>query len=462
MSSRSATASISRAEPIGAATGAARRNQVLGISSGALANLAGAFLSPELIVVGMIYALTRSAFLVALVPIVVKIGMLAPQLWAGSRMEHLPRKMPYYTRMIQVRAAGFVAMVLAIWLLTRGVNVASLALLYASLLVINACGGAGHVLQMDVIGRMIPARRLGSFLGARSLWGTLSAAVAGLVIVQPVLVKLSTPWNYMLLGTVGGMLAIASMIVFTRCREADGPSARRKATLAESFRRGFGWLRTDRNYRAFFIYRIAFRMSFLSLIFFIPYGSEKLAIERPEGLAILGGLLIAVKQVSQVITSAIWGRMADRRGFRVCLIGSAGMFTLAAVLALLAPALPGTFTVTIPGMAMPLDLPLTVLLLAMPLIGAAVQGAIIGDNHFIVSSAPPKRRPSYLGFVNTVTSPLSMMSLVAAAMARALGFSAVYWLVIVGGVLGLLAAATMKGPPRAEGKLEGMTANAQP
>ena len=80
MSSRSATASISRAEPIGAATGAARRNQVLGISSGALANLAGAFLSPELIVVGMIYALTRSAFLVALVPIVVKIGMLAPQL----------------------------------------------------------------------------------------------------------------------------------------------------------------------------------------------------------------------------------------------------------------------------------------------------------------------------------------------------------------------------------------------
>ena len=111
---------------------------------------------------------------------------------------------------------------------------------------------------------------------------------------------------------------------------------------------------------------------------------------------------------------------------------------------------------------MPLDLPLTVLLLAMPLIGAAVQGAIIGDNHFIVSSAPPKRRPSYLGFVNTVTSPLSMMSLVAAAMARALGFSAVYWPVIVGGVLGLLAAAALKGPPRAEGKLEGMTANAQP
>ena len=67
-----------------------RRNHVLGVMAGALGSMAYAFLHPDLIIAGMIYALTGSWHLVAVTSIINKAGFLGPQLWASSRLEHRP------------------------------------------------------------------------------------------------------------------------------------------------------------------------------------------------------------------------------------------------------------------------------------------------------------------------------------------------------------------------------------
>jgi len=444
MCGRNAAANTPSSLATGPAIPHARRNRRLGVAAGAIGGLGQAFVHPELIIAGLIYALTGSPALVALVTIISKAGALAPQLWASSHLEHRPRKMPSFVLVTVVRSVGFAGLLAAMWLLTRQVAAVPLALFFAAYLLTCVCGGTGHVIFMDMVGRMIPTQRLGSFFGARYLLGSMLAILAGVAIIQPVLGRVELPVNYLLLAAVGGLLAIADMTVFARCREEDGPRAEQRTTLRESLQRGMRWLRTDHNYRMYFWGRIAFRINYLGLAFFIPYGTERLRYEGRGGLAVLGGVMVATMQLSRLAASVIWGRAADRRGFRACLIGGGVCFFLAPSLALLAPILPPAFQVPIPGAAGTLDLPLTVYLLALVVLGLGFQGNMLGGNHFIVSSAPPHRRASYLGFLNTVTSPLTLLPLAGAALAAKAGMSAVFGLAVIGGLVSLLSALRMR------------------
>jgi len=54
--------------------GSPMRNRILGVAAGGVTSLSNAFLHPELIIAGLLYTLTGSAMLVALVTIVDKGG----------------------------------------------------------------------------------------------------------------------------------------------------------------------------------------------------------------------------------------------------------------------------------------------------------------------------------------------------------------------------------------------------
>ena len=425
-----------------------RRNYTLGIITGGLAGLAQAFLHPELIVAGLIWALTQSPMLVAGVTIISKAGALAPQLWASTHLEHRPTKMPYFVAVILVRAAALAAMVGTLSLLRTGGNGWGLAGFFAAYLAVCVSGGSARVVYLDMVGRMIPRGRLGTYFGTRTFLGNLLAILAGAVAVQPILQRVALPTNYLLIVIVGGAVSLLDMSLFSRCRELPGPSARRRTTLGESLWRGFKWLRTDHNYRMYLWMRVAFRMNYLGLAFFIPYGTRALDVRGPGGLAVLGGIMVAVMQVSRMLASIVWGRLADRRGFRGCFLGAGACFLVAPALALLAPRLPAVFAVPIPGTAAVLDLPLAVYLLALLALGVATQGNIIGGSHFVVSSAPPRRRPSYSAFVNTVTSPLTLLPMAGAWLAGWVGMASIFALVAAGGLLMMTSAAAMRPPRR--------------
>lgn len=415
----------------------APRNHVLAVTAGAVGILGMSFLHPELIIAGLIYALTGSPMLVALVTIINKAGGLGPQLLASSFLEHRARKMPYFVLITWLRALAYAGLLASLWLLTRQVDAASLTLFFAAYLGTCILGGTGHITYMHMIGGMIPADRIGSFFGARNALGNILAIAAGLLVIQPVLGGLDLPVNYLLLAAIGAVLMITNMSMFTRCREVDGPRADKRTSLAESVRRGFAWVREDHNYRMYLWSRVAFRFNYLGLAFFIPYGTEKLRGMDGGSLAILGGIMVATMQVSRVITAALWGRIADRRGFRACLLGGGVFFVIAPALALIAPALPETFRLAIPGASASIDLPLAVYLAALLAVGAAIQGTALGGQHFVVLNAPPHRRPSYLGFANTITSPLTLLPLLGALLMKTAGTSSVFILVLFSALLSI-------------------------
>jgi hypothetical protein len=105
-----------------------------------------------------------------------------------------------------------------------------------------------------------------------------------------------------------------------------------------------------------------------------------------------------------------------------------------------APQLPAAFSVPLWGTRAVLDLPLVLYLLALAVIGAAYQGSIIGGNRFLIGRAPPRRRLSYIGFLNTVTSPLTLLPLAAAAVAAQFGVTTLFAAIVAGGGLYFFAA----------------------
>ncbi len=331
----------------------------------------------------------------ALVSITNKGGSLLPQLYVSSHLEHHARKRPFYIVLTFIRGFGAAAIVASMALLAWQVNVLTLTAFFAAFLLVSICMGAGYVITLDMFGRMIRMDRIGSFLGTREFWGNALSLVAGLVVVTPILERCRNSddmallaHSYLYLAAIGTTLTVVAMVLLILCHEEPGPRAKRRTTLAESLVRGWRWVKRNPDYRAYLWLRIAFRASDLGMVFFIPYGTQKLTdAADPAKVVLLGGVMVATFKFSRVLSSALWGWMVDHVGDRSCLVGTGVCFTAAPLLALLAPLLPPVFGVPIPLTSATLDLPLAVYLGAMVIIGAAYQGSIIGGNRFLIGRA---------------------------------------------------------------------------
>ncbi|HUV39493.1 MAG TPA: hypothetical protein VMY39_07750, partial [Planctomycetota bacterium] len=131
-------------------------------------------------------------------------------------------------------------------------------------------------------------------------------------------------------------------------------------------------------------------------------------------------------------------------------------FLLMPVLALAAPRLPTVFELTLPGTDAVLTFPLCVYLLALAAWGAAIQASIIGGQRFTIGSAPPHRRISYMGFQNTVTSPLTLLPFAGAALAARFGVEVVFLIVVASSLLYLTSALRIIPEHKAVARRDGL------
>jgi MFS family permease len=425
---------VGRGESPSPETPHVKRNYRLGIAAGSLGAVANDFIEADLILAGFIYAATGSKMLVGILAIMNKVGWLGPQLLAGSLLEHRKDKMSWYVGATVIRAFALALMTASIFKLAGGVGASAMTVFMLSYLVMCVCGGFTYVITMDMMGRMIPSEMLGRFLGVRNFGGQAIAIVAGIFVIQPILGK-GGNYSYFVLAVIGSVLVIISMVLMGLCKDHEHKTARRPSGLLLSLRRGFKWMRLDRNYRLFVWQRVMFRFEYIGLAFFIPYGKDVLMRESTANIAILGGVMVATMKASRIIASLMWAKTMDPRKCKICLIFGGAGFAIASTMALVAPVLPAGYHVELPMTGLDLTLPLTIYLLALAILGLGNESMFIGGDTFVMTSAPAHRRLSYVAFTNTVTSPLTLLPLAAAWMANVMGVTSLFVIVLVSGII---------------------------
>lgn len=408
-----------------------RRNYQLGLINGILFSVGEALSSPSLVLALLIRQLGGSLTLVGLLPALQSGGYLLPQLLVGGHIQAMPLKLSIYWRAAVVRTAMYIAMLAAIFAAGSVPAWASLWLIIVCFSVFNFAGGTSTLAFQDIVAKVIPLRRRGSFFGTRQLFGGLLTFLIVGPLVRWLLgpgSPLAFPYNYGMLcllglfGIAGGMLAFALV--------AEPPSAQvgARTSLAEALRRAPTLLRGNDDYRWFIISRILTRFALIAEPFYIIYATEALGL--PAGVA---GIFLAVRAITGALSNLLWSRISERSGSVRLVLLSGVLVALPPLLALVGPPLVGWLGLGSLGVQLVLGL----VFLAG---GAAADASNLAGSTYLLEIVPADERPSYLGLANTLLGLATFVPVLGGALVPLIGYLGTFVIGLIFALLALLAA----------------------
>ena len=138
--------------------------------------------------------------------------------------------------------------------------------------------------------------------------------------------------------------------------------------------------------------------------FYIPYALNELAFSEATI-----GFFIVCSALSGVISNTIWGYIGERYGVRSVLIVTAGLMGIPPALAFSSSVLP-------------ISLRMPAFFMIFIVGGILSNGMMVGFMAYMLNIAPPRNRPSYIGFMNTLLMPVSFAPLLGGLLAPHVGY----------------------------------------
>jgi MFS family permease len=419
-----------------------RRNYRLGVINGVLFALGDSLSSAGLVLALLVRQLGGSLALVGLLPALQIGGFLLPQLLVGGRLQALPFKLPLYRRAAVARMSAFGALLLAIIAAGSLASRTSLWLIIICYCVFNFGGGTSTLAFQDVVAKVIPPRRRGSFFGTRQLWGgLLTFAIVG-PLVRWLLGEggpLPFPYNYAALVLLAWMCMIVSLAAFAIVREPPQTQLGPRLRVTEGLRRAPAIMRANASYRWFIISRMLTRVGQIAEPFYIIYAIESL--DLPSDVA---GIYLAVRAISGALSNLLWSRVSERQGTRRLILLTGVLFVLPPALALGGPAIVRAAGLGDTGMLVAIGL---VFLVA----GVATDGNGIASNTYLLEVVPEDERPTYIGLANTTLGVVTFLPVLGGWLVANVGYGGTFGIAVTFALLGLLSSFQL-GEARLPGK----------
>lgn len=363
-----------------------RRSFRLNLANGACSKLAEQLAAPGLVLPWLVQTLGGPATVAALFEPVKKAGSLAPQLAVSGRIRRLAKRKWAWVGAGCGQAVCLALLGLAAWI--WGGLAASLAAL-ALFACFSILSGVGSIAFQDVLGKTIAEGRRGRLLARRALIGGLLtlAAAAGLKLFSTG----SEEGLALLLALIFGaaLLWALAALAFAAIPEPAGDPVEARS-LRDELRAARGLMQRNRVYRRF----VQTRGLLLAVELATPFHAILAArLFGDGGDALL--LFVFALGLASVLSSPLWGRLADRAAARTMAIGGL-CGALAATAALALAWIDGS---TIPAWAyMPVFL----------LVGLGQQAVRLGRKTYLVDGAPEDERPLYVALANTLVGLLAL------------------------------------------------------
>ena len=412
-----------------------RRNFRYGLLQGTFMRINLAFADSSTVLPAFIYKLSGSDLLVGLTGSMMTAGWMWPQLLMSNLLEHRPRKMPFYALGMSVRVLAWLA-IFVCTITIGGRNPVLLAASFLSLYFVSSSAmGVSTLPYMDIVSKAIAPQQRARFFSLRQLYGGFFAIWVGF-LVRAVLgdeseftgvlgsitrafktvtmyfidsifnleTDLGFPYNYALLFVCSVIAAFLSFVSFLGVREPIHPVQPSRQPISQHLKQGPQFLRTDSNYRRFIIFRVFAHFSGMASPFYIPYALNELGFSEATI-----GFFIVCSALSGVISNTIWGYIGEKYGVRVLLIITAGLMGIPPALAFSSEVLPTS-----------LQMPAFFLIFIVG--GILSNGMMVGFMAYMLNIAPPRNRPSYIGFMNTLLIPVGFAPLLAGFLAPHIGY----------------------------------------
>ena len=238
--------------------------------------------------------LTQSNVLIGILPAMQMGGWALPQLLLINYMQRQRYKLKYYQRSAVVRSTCWALLAATVLIVPDQADIVlpTLILLTA---IASLSGGFTGLAFFDVVGRIVPRRRLSTFFSLRNFFGGIGALVAGLVVRQVLERSEGSLEHVWLLFMLTWVFTTIGYLSFSCVREPEGPSILPNRTMREDLSRIREIVLRDPPFRTYVIIRVLAMATFIAVPFYVVYGANVLqlpaSVVGSSAIALMGGVI---------------------------------------------------------------------------------------------------------------------------------------------------------------------------
>jgi len=383
-----------------------------------------AFMDPDIVLPGFVHRLTGSAIMVGMVSAIVKAGWFWPQMIVSNFIEHRPRKMPVYALSAVVRLISLLLLALLLFL----VGDTQPRFLFPVFLLLLACNvsfsGVAGIPFMDIVAKTVSAERYGILFGSRRFLGGVLACGAGFVVrsILSERSRLDFPQNYALLFLFSTVLTAVACALFVLVKEPVESEPGTRSPFVKHMMRAPAILKHDLDYRRLFLIRMLTSFSGMAAPFYVPFAIHKLGVGYETT-----GTFLAAGMGGVILGTVLWSYISYRYGSPTLFLvsGLGGLFP--PVIALTTSLLAASTSVSHAHLVVPYYF-------VFACATAAATGFGIAGSAYLLELAPRQIRPTYVGFMNTLTFPFMFSSVLAGILIRLVSYEFAFVLCLVAGI----------------------------
>lgn len=403
-----------------------RRNFILAVLNGIITNSANGFVNATVIIPVFINSLTSAKWIIGMLSGLEGAGWFLPQFFIANLVEHLPRKKWLYTLMMYLRVAFFLLAGIIVFLSTKASTTITISCFTVSMALFYLASGVSGLPFLSIISSTIPPERRGSLWAYRIFFGSILVTLASL-LVKPILQNWSFPTNYSILFLLSGITMFIGFFLFTLSWEPKLKNPPPKKPLPSYLKETIDTIKTNKDFRSIMYFRASLALWGISVPFYVIFATNYLDFAKSNV-----GLLFAVMQVGTTATVPLWGWISDHKGNRLVLIGCSISGLLVPVLSLVGGVFQSVSTFAI--------------YTAFILMGIIMGGSWMAYTNYVMEIAPPKRTPMFLGFMNTFTGFLMLLSPLGGLLADLTDIRVLFIISILGGFLMLILSIRLREP----------------
>ncbi|MEP7289201.1 MAG: MFS transporter [Chloroflexota bacterium] len=412
-----------------------RRNLTLFFLDSVFFGIAFGLIGNTTVVPDFVRRLTDSETVVGLISSIYLFAWLLPQLFMAQIINRSTNRLAFMTRTVIPVRLIMAGMAIAIAVIGAGNSTTILIVFLVGYILFAISDGFITLVWADLLGNLIPERWRGVLFSISQIVTTVGA-----LITREVARHLlgpngpAFPQNYaQLFGIAAALFFIAGIALTLLVEDKKETNIQPGPTLAQYLPYLGNVLRRDREFQKFVITRLLLDLTMIAAPFYIVFGSSLFAelykVPREQIVGDLVGNSILLSTVGAAAGALLMSGLSHRYGSRAVIGLSALASCLHPALALLSFAVGPS-----------------ALYGALFVLGFVAASAIPGYFDWIITYAPPDRRPIYVGLTNTISAISHLAPFFGGLILTVSSYQVLFGLAIVIGLLGLISVVFLTEP----------------